>query len=343
MNNKDCLYFKLYANCIPVKGANENIICDMERQYYLPIPSIVYDVLLVNENNELTIEELKHYFDGNYDEGIDKFFVFFEERGLGFYTSEPGWYPTLSLDWDSPFEITNAILEIDRTGMQYDINSVLDQLNEIGCQAIEFRFLSVVSIEKIIKFLKEYENSRFQAYVLYLHYADNIVEKDLVELYLSLSRISFIVVYSTVEDIAISAHNSRLKEYVKFTKAPLTISSKEQLSPNNLILNIPSFTEAKKFNLGLNRKVSVDVNGHIKHYPNHCKSFGNVAEKNLIEVIRQPLFQQLWFINNDQIEICRDCQFRYMCPSNSDILEQNGKFYKKDQCMFDPYSNNWIS
>ena len=39
-------YFKLYANCIPVKGASRSIICDIQRIRYHFITNDLFDILL---------------------------------------------------------------------------------------------------------------------------------------------------------------------------------------------------------------------------------------------------------------------------------------------------------
>jgi len=53
------------------------------------------------------------------------------------------------------------------------------------------------------------------------------------------------------------------------------------------------------------------------------------------------LAQEKRFISNDIIEKCKDCQYRYMCLSNSDIEEKAGKFHKINSCTFNPYENKW--
>lgn len=67
------------------------------------------------------------------------------------------------------------------------------------------------------------------------------------------------------------------------------------------------------------------------------KSFGNFKHRSL----KDSNFKKLWYIYNDKIEKCKDCQFRYQCVSNSDIKEENGKYYKVDTCDYDPYQNIW--
>ncbi len=83
--------------------------------------------------------------------------------------------------------------------------------------------------------------------------------------------------------------------------------------------------------------------GNIKNYLTHTQTFGNVARDSIRDIVESPDFQEKWHISNDQIAKCRTCQFRYMCISNSDIVFKDGKYYKVDDCSFDPLTNRWAS
>ncbi len=59
------VYFKLFANCILVRGAERSTICDLQRGYYKLIPNLLADILAENENK--SVSELKYFFDNQYD------------------------------------------------------------------------------------------------------------------------------------------------------------------------------------------------------------------------------------------------------------------------------------
>jgi radical SAM protein with 4Fe4S-binding SPASM domain len=101
------------------------------------------------------------------------------------------------------------------------------------------------------------------------------------------------------------------------------------------------FAEAQKHNIGLNRKVCIDYAGNIKNYLSHRKIFGNVRKDLIKEIIEKPDFREKWFYSNDQLEVCKDCQYRYACLSNSDIKSCNNRYYKVDMCDFNPGDNSW--
>ncbi len=38
------------------------------------------------------------------------------------------------------------------------------------------------------------------------------------------------------------------------------------------------------------------------------------TNENTINIVQSLEFQQLWHLNKDKINVCKDCQYRYMCP-----------------------------
>lgn len=90
-----------------------------------------------------------------------------------------------------------------------------------------------------------------------------------------------------------------------------------------------------------NLKVCIDKNGDYKNDLSFQETFGNFQTKNLQELLIDKEFTKLWYLGNDKIEKCKDCQNRYQCVSNSNIMQQNNLYYKINTCNFDPYNNNW--
>ena len=52
----DTKYIKLYANCIPVKGFNRSVICDLQRSDIKLIPNDLFELLSFQD---IKISEIK--------------------------------------------------------------------------------------------------------------------------------------------------------------------------------------------------------------------------------------------------------------------------------------------
>jgi SPASM domain peptide maturase of grasp-with-spasm system len=104
---------------------------------------------------------------------------------------------------------------------------------------------------------------------------------------------------------------------------------------------VQGFMENKLFNSCLNRKISIDENGHIGNCPSMKKKYGNIAEHSLTQVARRNDFKKVWNLNKDMIDTCRDCEFRYIC-SDCRAYTRDGNLYAKPvKCGYDPYTGTW--
>ena len=70
------------------------------------------------------------------------------------------------------------------------------------------------------------------------------------------------------------------------------------------------------------------------------KSFGNIRTDKLIDILNIKAFKKVWNINKDKIEVCRDCEFRYICTDCRAIRENKSDIYSKPlNCSYNPYTN----
>ena len=338
MNNK---YFKLYGNCFIVKGSSESIIYDLERESYYPIPIELGNILFEIDSSEVSIENLEAKY--NEDSTIVMSFINqLIDKELGHIVSDPKSFPKICLDWKSPYKIENAIIEFSEKS-KYNINSVLTQLEEFGCQAIEFRFLTDFKPDYLSKIFDRFLTSNFKYYLIAINYnAKTLIEeyKVFANKYQRISRI-IIFIGDNNREYKKLMNSISLKSRVILLNKTLTSNMVEKVSLSSFIINTSTFVEAQSHNIGLNKKICISKNGEIKNFLTHKRTYGNVKDINLKEVIESDEFQYLWKVSNDSIEKCKDCQYRYMCLCNSDIESKDGKFYKLSTCDYDPYENVW--
>lgn len=121
----------------------------------------------------------------------------------------------------------------------------------------------------------------------------------------------------------------------KLTGTKLIYSTEKYFSWDEVIeiedfrINYDTFIEAQKFNLGLNKKISIDSQGFIRNYPNHKSVFGNIKKISLSVIINDENLKKMWSIPNDLIDLCNKCPYRYCCLSNSELFQINDNSFKK--------------
>jgi SPASM domain peptide maturase of grasp-with-spasm system len=330
------LWFKLFSNCVIVKGEKESLIYDLGRNTNYPIPNFLIEVL--KKLQSLPLSEYKKETKNETD--VEVFVRQFVDEEIAFLTTTPELFPNLNLVWESPHSITNAILEIKKNS-KFKISNVFKQLEEIGCQAIQLRIKFTIKLETITRYLAFLNNTRINCIDLLIPFDPKITLEELNNLIVKFPRIRAIILFSSKKNLVVSHDDILLNRRIIYLKKSLFKNNNEVINKNNFLYNIPAFTESLVYNLGLNRKVCITSEGLIKNYLNHTAVFGNVERDLIKSVINQPEFQYKWNISNDKIERCKDCQFRFSCESNSDIYSKNNKFYKKDYCSFDPHNNKW--
>jgi SPASM domain peptide maturase of grasp-with-spasm system len=331
------IYFKLYATCIPVKGDKESHIYDLDNSTYLPIPNLLLDILEKNDEYIYSMKALKTHYNHQYDDGIDAFFNEFTKKRIGFFTTEPHLYPKLNRDWFTPKIISNAAIEFTGENL-YDLTAVLQQLENLGCVAVEFR-IKDTNISKLLGILTSFKKSRFQSYTFLIDYSSVEFIEESIKYFSLLRRLSYIHFFQVPLKVSTQI---KQKNNVFYTEENLSIYEKKaNVSDMKITINRNIFMEASLYNIALNNKVVIDIEGNIKNYFTHKAIYGNVQQDKIVDVVTTKQFQEKWFVNNDKITTCKSCQYRYVCIDTSDIEIVQGDFSKKEKCNFSPFLNEW--
>jgi len=330
-------YFRLFADCIPVKGASRSAICDVSRKNIKFIPNLFYEILI--ENKTKSVNELKAFYKHEYDQGIDQYFQALTEEAWGFWCDNPQSFPDIDLTWEFPAVISNAIIDINEHS-KHDYHKLCTELNELGCQALQFRIYEKMSLEKLAEHLSYFDQSRLRSIEILLKYSEEINTQALLNLVKIHQRIVEIIIHSapTDETVPLSDYHQ-----IIYTTNPLNDHSFcGVIKKNDFILNLELFSEAQHFNSCLNRKISIDVNGEIRNCPSMKQSFGNFKTTTFREVLEQDSFKEVWSIKKDQIDICKDCEFRYICTDcRAHTEDPTNKYAKPAKCAYNPYTTEW--
>lgn len=116
---------------------------------------------------------------------------------------------------------------------------------------------------------------------------------------------------------------------------------------NNLNINRSFYIEALNYNSCLHKKISIDYEGNIKNCPSMVKNFGNIKQTSLRKALLNNDFKEYWDVNKDEIEVCKDCEFRYVCTDCRAYTEKGEdnlgtiNLSKPLKCGYDPYTGVW--
>lgn len=332
--------FTLFACCLPVKGAVRSLICDVQRQHFDFIPHALYTLL--TEARGLSLADILRQYGAEHAPTIIEYFGFLTEQEYGFWADgvELAHFPPLDLQWNSPFAITNGILDIDAQS-SYDIKAVLAQLDALGCPALQLRCYDPQPLTFFEDLLEWTNGSRIKCIDLLFPWYDTLDTVQLATLAARFLRLNNIIVHSAPFHLFNDDINNQLSRII-VTKEVVTDEHHCGLvSPVFFAPNLSAFTESLHFNSCLNRKISVDKKGRIKNCPALPQHFGHVADTALQTVLAQPDFTRPWHITKDDCAVCRDCEFRYICTDCRAHTQLDAALGKPLHCHYNPYTAEW--
>ncbi len=333
----------LVANCFPVKGFKRSIICDTTRFRYEFIPNSLYEFL--KKYNRCVITEIREEFSDSDWAIVETYLQFLYEKDFIFYTDQPLLFPDVEISWESSLEITNAVIDFDQYS-DHDLEKIFAELNALRCESVEFRIFNERDQNQIQKIIDNTLGSSLRSVHLITKYNKDHTRAFFEELIKSNRRIMSITIHSTPSDFndrSISQDGDFFN--ITFTKQQCNDESHcGAISKLNFSTSITMFMESHIHNSCLNKKVAIDREGFIKNCPSSKDSFGHHKENMLGNIILLDKFRQYWDITKDQVSICQDCEFRYICTDCRVYIQDDMNIFSKPKkCDYDPYAAVWMN
>lgn len=334
---------KLFANCVPVKGKNRSVICDLQRNSLKLIPNDLY--FLLEKYDGYTVKEIKKAYDNNFDEIIDEYVDLLIGNEFAFFTSNPQLFPNLIMQWDAPFDVTNSIIDFDSKS-EYNILKAIEQIDQLNCKHIQIRLFTENNeiIQKILEFLNELKSIIHSVDILTPNSGKNMDHwKNLMN---NFPRLNQLILSDNSKNVSQVLYEVESRKIISIQNEVNSAAHCGIIDSKYFAVNIPNFTESKRNNSCLNSKISIDKNGDIRNCPSMPDSYGNIKDTTLKEAINNPDFKKYWNVTKDQIDVCKDCEFRYVCTdcrayTERSIFKEDIDLSKPLKCGYNPYTNEW--
>ncbi|MGB3467616.1 MAG: grasp-with-spasm system SPASM domain peptide maturase [Cyclobacteriaceae bacterium] len=237
-----------------------------------------------------------------------------------------------------PGIIHNSILDLDAHS-QYSIIGAFEQLNRLGCNFIQIRIFEKVNKQYLIDLLRLGEFS-FKGVEIIIH-ASNIEDSNhSLSSFLNILNLNQIVIHGDSIDKTYENNSCSIIHQI------INITSESHcgvVSHVHFEANRSLFTESHHFNNCLNNKISIDKHGNICNCPSLPEKFGSIDEHQIVDVMKENQdIRKFWLTTKDQIDICKDCEFRYIC-TDCRAYVLNGNNSKPIKCNYDPYKGKWLA
>lgn len=314
---------KLYPNVIPVKGYNRSLLVDLQQAKSHLVPNDLVDWL---EENPL--------------ESVEEYESFILENELGIFADPEitGCLTPLPTDYYPSARITNAILELDEN-TSWSIPAALDQLDELGTQFLEVRFLDFYSVVNNLRILQAYSHETTIESIQILVPSHKKL-KDFLNAVLQerFFRLSKIIVYNASEGFELDVNFYKL---IFTGQEAISHEHCGNISMDYFTINTQSYVRNKHYNSCLAHKISVDKNGLICNCPSMETKFGSIEDTSLVEVLGEHEFQKKWRLTKDKISICSVCEFREICTDCRAFTQDDLENGKPSKCGYNPFISLW--
>ena len=340
------IIYKLYTDIIPVKGFTRSIILDLTKNSYFYIPVDLYNILQA----EINFSDLRKMYP-NEIRILKEYESFLLENDLIFPVtkSTSKLFPKIDLKWENPYKVTNVIFDIEKQTSITNLKKLNVEIGILGVEALLIRCFYINSFPQLKKLIETYSDS--EANYLKDIQIDFVYRKDYGKEAIDIiNEISNLPIISSI-----NIYFTEVLDPTKFKHEKISLIQKKIINYKNCGVidnNIDSIdlnliSEAQKHNTCLNRKLSIDSNGDIKNCPAMSQSFGNIKNISLHEAFNQKDFKKYWNLTKDEIETCKDCEFRYICTDcrayteRSHINKNKLDISKPLKCGYNPYTGEW--
>lgn len=339
-------YFKIFSTCLITKGPTRCLISDLQQEKTHLVSLDFFEIIDMASNQQKPVSEIRELYGIENVENqycITEYLDYLLKNNLGFYCSEEHLqsFPPLSTIYKTPCKINSAIIEITNSGFNTVANS-LQQLNKLNCKFLSLIVYETLSREDLLFVDKQILQSEFISYDLYIDY--NTYTNSDFRNYIDENphKIVSLFVFSSPLEKDTVIEKGFSVEIIFSAKDIIDFKHCGIVDAKYFNTNIQKFTESLNHNSCLHKKISIDKDGAIKNCPSMPQSFGNIKDVSLEEALDHPDFKKYWNITKDQIEVCRDCEFRHVCTDCRAFKENPDNDYSKPlKCGYDPYTGIW--
>ena len=329
--------YRIFEGCRIIEGFERCIVEDLQRCTYKFYPKIIARLFdengILNNSIPLINNEDFQYL----AEVLVKDEVVFPIEDI-----EINNFPRLDLSWEYPAYLTNCIIIWNESFIKDYIRIIKEDCLHTNCRHLQFQIYDSLSSEQLISVQDTINHSIIQS-VEYIVNKSIFADVDKLKEWVQQNKkIRFVSLNGRQSNAVISSGENGMGVIVSTAEMIASPMQCGNIHYNYFSTNLELFTEAQHHNTCLNRKICIDANGDIRNCPAMKKSYGNIRDTTLKEAIEKAGFKDCWTISKDQIDVCKDCEFRYMCTDcRAFIKDPSNPYSQPAKCPYNPYICLW--
>ena len=79
----------------------------------------------------------------------------------------------------------------------------------------------------------------------------------------------------------------------------------------------------------------------IKNCPALKTGYGQIGKDKVKKIVRDAQFMEIWKIKKNDIDVCKSCEFRFICTDCRAFHQSDVNYLKPAKCTYDPEIGEW--
>ncbi|MEC5395936.1 grasp-with-spasm system SPASM domain peptide maturase [Bergeyella sp. RCAD1439] len=322
--------FFLYKDCFIISGFKNTIICDTYENRFINIPEkLQFDII---EKSIIISNDSQN------------FISYLSEEGYGSYLFDENVIDK-NIIWSSP-RIVDEIIVLYSELLFQNIDSFISFIVSVNAQYLQIRFNSNFNdINKLKSFLLSLSSSPIKTIEILLD-SQNFLESDVIEVAIKHTRVQVIFFYNS----SFNSSKTLEKELLTVVNVKNNILDSKYcgiIDENYFLSDLKYFSKSHFHNNCLKGKIFFDEKMNAFNCPSFSQSFGNLMNLNKDNLAGNAFFLKYQNITKNNIKVCKDCEFRYICTDCRAYTEQT--YYNEEgldvskplKCGYNPYTGEW--
>lgn len=337
------MYLLIFPDIIVTRGANRTLVFDTKKAGSFSYIPVIPEKLL-ERFREIPIEAIKQLYTGEDLQIVNGFIDFILENKYGVLVQDIRYFPSIVEDYESPSVVEIMVIDIAEKEHRYSF--IASQLRSLCCQHLQLRFFSPISIAKISQVLSPFLVHPWFSIEILISKPLWEDPREIVDFLYDFPMVSVIVFNQTetkIFDVNSKYRNQSISS-VLYTRQCFTSPADCGVIHKDTLYSmstLQSVIMSRKYNNCLYKKIFIAKEGDVVNCPCLPYTYGNIDEQNidLAKIAKSEVFQKKWTITKDDIFICRDCEFRYICNDCRAFLDN--LLDKPRKCTYNPYTSKW--
>ena len=328
--------YHLFSTCILVNGCNRSCIYDLQRGDFDYIPNSLFEIL--NNTKNITFEKLLNSYDNQEDkENLAEYFNFLYENEYIFFSKlDNSLFPALPIKFNRPYRISTLVIDIDNTDLE-SLQIIKENIINSKVECLVIRIINS-DYENILSTLSTFDG--IPTRIIQLFISKNVaIDNSQIDNILEVNNRTSLIIKSTDDE---EYQKDFLKGHFISTNRDIINNRIGIKDVSDFAINMDLYIESKLHNSFYNKRTYINSNGDIFRHEYDEKCFGNIADVEIRDILNNEEFKEYWNIKKDEIEVCQNCEYRYMCTDNRLPIKKTNNLWGFDkECNYNPYTSTW--